>query len=265
LVLNALAGYDPRDPFAIETTEDFLQAVRRSIKGWKIAYSPNLDVFPIDPAIRRTVDEAVQCFVDAGATVEEVRLGLKRNQRELSDAWTRLMAPLNIAALEGMKAFGVDLMGEHRHDFPPDYLQRIDAGRNLSAVQLEADQAIRSEVYDAIQNALSTHEILVCPTLAAMPVDNASDGDTKGPTEVNGVELDPLIGWCLTYVTNFSGHPAASVPAGLSGGLPVGMQIIGRRYADSDVLAAAAAVERLRPWRNAYEICIKRRLEPLAT
>ena len=156
MVLNALAGYDPRDPFAIETTEDFLQAVRRSIKGWKIAYSPNLDVFPIDPAIRRTVDEAVQCFVDAGATVEEVRLGLKRNQRELSDAWTRLMAPLNIAALEGMKAFGVDLMGEHRHDFPPDYLQRIDAGRNLSAVQLEADQAIRSEVYDAIQNALST-------------------------------------------------------------------------------------------------------------
>ena len=97
-----------------------------------------------------------------------------------------------------------------------------------------------------------------------MPVDNASDGDTKGPAEVDGVEVDPLIGWCLTYTTNFSGHPSASVPAGLSGGLPVGMQIIGRRYADSDVLAAAAAVERLRPWRNAYEICIKRRLEALA-
>ena len=98
-----------------------------------------------------------------------------------------------------------------------------------------------------------------------MPVDNASDGDTKGPAQVDGVEVDPLIGWCLTYVTNFSGHPSASVPAGLSGGLPVGMQIIGRRYADSDVLAAAAAVERLRPWRNAYEICIGRRLEVLAT
>ena len=53
LALNALAGYDPRDPFSIETTEDFLAAIRRSIKGWKIAYSPNLDVFPIDPAIRR--------------------------------------------------------------------------------------------------------------------------------------------------------------------------------------------------------------------
>ena len=175
------------------------------------------------------------------------------------------MMPLNIGALESMKAFGIDLMGEHRRDFPPDYLQRVDAGRNLSALHLEVDQAIRSEVYDAIQSALACHEILVCPTLAAMPVDNASDCDTKGPAEVDGVEVDPLIGWCLTYVTNLSGHPSASVPAGLSGGLPVGMQIIGRRYADSDVLAAAAAVERLRPWRNAYEICIKRRLEALAT
>ena len=127
-----------------------LPAVRRSIKGWKIAYSPNLDVFPVDPAIRKTVDEAVRRFADAGASVEEVRLGLKRDQRELSDAWTRLMAPPYIGALEGMKAFGLDLMGEHRHDFPPDYLQRIDAGRNLSALQMEADQAIRSEVYDVI-------------------------------------------------------------------------------------------------------------------
>ena len=43
-----------------------------------------------------------------------MRLALKRNQRELSDVWPRLMARLNVAALEGVKAFGVDLMGEHR-------------------------------------------------------------------------------------------------------------------------------------------------------
>ena len=168
--------------------------------------------------------------------------------------------PLNIGALEGMKAFGIDLLGEHRDDFPPDYLPRIDVGKTLTAMDLAGDQAIRSEVYDAIQGVLATHEILVSPTLAAMPVDNAADGDTKGPTRVDGVEVDPLIGWCMTYVTNFSGHPSASVPAGLSGGLPVGMQLIGRRYADADVLAAAAAVERLRPWRQSYRICAERPL-----
>ena len=180
LALNALAGYDPRDPFAIETNEDFLAATRRSIRGWKVAYSPDLDVFAVEPAIRKSVDEAVRCFADAGAAVEEVRLGLKRSQRELSDSWTRLMMPLNIGALEGMKAFGIDLMGRHRDDFPPDYLQRIDAGRSLSAMDLASDQAIRSEVYDAIQGVLATHEILVSPTLGAMPVDNAANGTPRG-------------------------------------------------------------------------------------
>ena len=80
------------------------------------------------------------------------------------------------------------------------------------------------------------------------PVENAGDGNTMGPTEINGEQVDPLIGWCLTYFLNFSGHPAASLPAGLTAEqLPVGMQLIGRRYADADVLAASAAFERLRP------------------
>jgi amidase len=260
LVLNALAGYDPRDPYSIETNEDFLASTRRSISGWKIAYSPDFDVFPVDPAIRRVVDDAVRSFGDAGATVEEVKLGLKRSQRELSDAWTRLMMPLNLGGLEGMKAFGIDLLGQHRDDFPPDYLHRIDAARTLTAMDIEGDQAIRSEVYDAVQGVLATHELLVSPTLATMPVDNATNGDTRGPTHINGVEVDPLIGWCLTYLINFTGHPAASVPAGLSDGLPVGMQVIGRRYADGDVLAAAAAIERVRPWKAAYRICAERPL-----
>jgi amidase/aspartyl-tRNA(Asn)/glutamyl-tRNA(Gln) amidotransferase subunit A len=62
-----------------------------------------------------------------------------------------------------------------------------------------------------------------------------------------------LIGWCLTYPLNFTGHPAASIPAGLtSDGLPIGMQIIRRRFADDTVLAASAAFERVRPWQQTY-------------
>jgi amidase/aspartyl-tRNA(Asn)/glutamyl-tRNA(Gln) amidotransferase subunit A len=75
---------------------------------------------------------------------------------------------------------------------------------------------------------------------------------------INGEAVDPLIGWCLTYFVNFTGHPAASIPAGMLEGLPVGMQIIGRRGGDADVLAASAAFERIRPWQQSYQICAGR-------
>src|SRR5438270_413787 len=120
----------------------------------------------------------------------------------------------------------------------------IEIGYGLSAMDVWADQMIRTEVYDAIESVLQTYDVLVTPTLACMPVKNTDDGNTMGPREINGEEVDPLIGWCLTFLTNFSGHPSVSVPAGLSGGLPVGLQIIGRRGADVDVLAASAALER---------------------
>ena len=120
---------------------------------------------------------------------------------------------------------------------------------------------MRTHVYDQIQQVLRTHDLLVTPTLAALPVPNADDGNTVGPSSVEGVDVDPLIGWCLTYFLNYTGHPAASIPAGDVDGLPVGMQVVGRRYADGDLLAASAAYERIRPWHDAYARCAERPLD----
>jgi amidase/aspartyl-tRNA(Asn)/glutamyl-tRNA(Gln) amidotransferase subunit A len=228
------------------------------VKGWRIAYSPDLDVYPVESSVAGAVAAAVRGFVDAGATVDEVKVGIKRSQRELSDVWNRLIMPLNISGLEGLKAAGIDLMGDHPDDLPPEYRHWIEVGYGMSVMDVWNDQIIRTEVYDAIESALQKYELLVTPTLACVAVKNTTDGNTLGPSQINGEEVDPLIGWCLTYLTNFSGHPSVSVPAGLVDGLPVGMQIIGRRGADVDVLAASAAFERVRPWRDAYEICEKR-------
>jgi amidase/aspartyl-tRNA(Asn)/glutamyl-tRNA(Gln) amidotransferase subunit A len=258
LAVTVLSGYDPRDPHSLADEIDFVAEMRRPIAGMRIAYSADLDVFPIDPRIAAIVDEAVHAFEEAGAHVEPVKLGIKHSQRELSDAWSRLMMTLNLGALETMKAFGIDLLRDHRFDLPPEYLHWIEVGRTLTILDLNRDQVIRTEVYDAFQAVFAQYDLLVTPTLAAMPVANRDDGNTVGPGEVNGVAVDPLIGWCLTYPVNFTGHPACSIPAGMADNLPVGMQIIGRRYADADVFAASAAFEQIRPWAGHYRVCAER-------
>jgi amidase/aspartyl-tRNA(Asn)/glutamyl-tRNA(Gln) amidotransferase subunit A len=123
----------------------------------------------------------------------------------------------------------------------------------MSAWDVRSGELLRSSVYDPIQDILDDYDFIVSPTLSVPPFKNATDGNTLGPTEVNGESVDPTIGWCMTYPINYTGNPAASIPAGFTkGGLPIGMQIIGRRHGDEDLLAISAAFERARPWFQSY-------------
>lgn len=236
-----------------------MAALDADLRGTRIAYSPDFGVYPVDPDIASTVAAAVRAFEEAGAIVEQVDITLPYDHLELADLWCRMIAPLNIGAIEGLKAAGIDLLGEHRDSMPPEYVRRIEAGYGLSVTDLDRDQAMRTEVSDAVQGVVDDYDFLVTPTVSAMQVDNADDGDTVGPREVAGVQVERLIGWCMTYFVNFSGHPAASIPAGVVGGrLPVGMQIIGGRYDDAGVLTASRVFEQLRPWDHTYELCRER-------
>jgi amidase/aspartyl-tRNA(Asn)/glutamyl-tRNA(Gln) amidotransferase subunit A len=253
LALGALAGYDPRSPYGLDEEVDFTAALRGSVRGRRIAYSPNLDVYPVDRRVAEVVERAVRAFEEAGAHVEEVSLGIERDQRELSDLWCRMIMYGSVGAFESFKANGVDLLGEHREDFPEEYLRWVETGYRLTLPEIIHDQWLRSEIFDAIQGVFANYDLLVTPTVADVAVPNSDDGNTVGPSRIEGVDVDPLIGWCMTYFTNFTGHPSASVPAGLTDeGLPVGMQIIGKRYADTDVLTASAVFEQLRPWHHTY-------------
>jgi amidase/aspartyl-tRNA(Asn)/glutamyl-tRNA(Gln) amidotransferase subunit A len=126
-----------------------------------------------------------------------------------------------------------------------------------------ADQEVRTEVYDAVEGALAGYDLLLAPTLTCLPIENEAGGNTLGPAEINGVSINRLIGFCPTFFFNFTGHPAASVPAGLvEGKWPVGLQIVGRRFQDADVMRASAYFEAARPWRQTYDL-VKGR--PVAT
>jgi amidase/aspartyl-tRNA(Asn)/glutamyl-tRNA(Gln) amidotransferase subunit A len=195
----------------------------------------------------------VPAFTVVGAEVDEVTIDLRHTQRDLAALWCRQMGVLYANTVAEFKQSGIDLLGEHRATMTPEFVAMVEAVQDLSAVAYMRDDTIRTDVFDAVQDVFDTYDLLVTPTVAVPPFDNASDGTTVGPTVINGQDVDPLIGWCLTYPLNFTGHPAASIPAGFTpDGLPVGMQVVGRRFADAVVLAASAAFERVRPWFPAY-------------
>lgn len=258
LALDVLSGYDDRDPFALDDPTTFAGATRRSIKGRRIAFSPDFGVYPVDRRIAARVKDAVQVFEQAGAVVEQVKFEFRYSHTELTDLWCRMFGPINVDGLEGLD--GVAPLRDHREDFPAEFLRSIDAGYRLTALDMLRDQRMRTHVFEEIQRVMRCYDLLVTPTLGCLPVDNATDGNTVGPMSIEGVDVDPLIGWCLTYLINFTGHPAASIPAGFIDGMPVGMQLIGRRYGDASVLAASAAYERMRPWHAQYALAAQRPL-----
>src|SRR5262249_43031283 len=138
-------------------------------------------------------------------------------------------------------------------ELTPEFRDMLEMAGRVSAVDHTLDGRLCTEVHDALEDVFERYDLIVSPTLAVPPVPNAGDRNTRGPVEINGEALAPLLGWCMTYPFILTGHPAASVPAGLTGdGLPVGLQIIGRRHADETVLAAAAAFERMQPWFASY-------------
>jgi amidase/aspartyl-tRNA(Asn)/glutamyl-tRNA(Gln) amidotransferase subunit A len=256
LLVDVMSGPHPRDPLSVpDDGTDFLGAVRRGIEGMQVGYNPNFDVFPVDPRVRDVVDDAVGALEDAGATVERVDLGVEQSHEELTDLWIRQIGSLYHSAVEGFKDDGLDLLGGHREEMSPEFVEMLDETRDQTMIGMKRDDHARTALFDTLQDAFVEYDLLVTPTLAVPPVENAGpgEGETLGPSKVDGEAVDPLIGWCLTHPINATGHPAASVPAGLTdAGLPVGMQVISRRFADDDVFAAAGAVERVRQWHDDY-------------
>lgn len=253
LMLSAMAGPHPRDPFSLPKTERSLGEVARGgLSGKRVAFSPNLGGFPVDPDVASKIGASIDVLKMAGAVTEIVEIKLPADQVELAALWGRLMGVLYADSLTGVLGLGVDIMGDHLDELTPAFRDMLVAAQSRSAMETRADERLRTAVFDAIQDAFDGYDFLVTPTLSVTAVLNRDDGLTTGPSEVGGVSVDPSIGWCLTYPFNFTGHPAASIPAGLANGLPVGLQIVGQRHDDAGVLAASAAFEEIAPWMSSY-------------
>jgi Asp-tRNA(Asn)/Glu-tRNA(Gln) amidotransferase A subunit family amidase len=250
LMLDVMAGPHPEDPFTHpDEGVDYRGAVDRPVDGLEVAYSPDLGVFPVEPAVRETVADACGALEASGATVHEVDVEYGRSREEIADVWRTYFQTLMAGvALQVEEAHGVDLLGDHRDEVDPLFVRIVEAGREFAVTGRKRADIVRTDVYDAVQNIFAEYDLLVTPTLGVLPFETTE----RGPTEVDGEPADPYLDWILSWVFNMTDHPAASVPAGFVDGLPVGLQVVGPRLGDERVLAASAAVERHRPWADRY-------------
>ena len=249
LLLEVMSGYDGRDPLSVPCGADYVGSTDRPTDGLSVAYSPDLDLQPVDPTVREVVGEAVDDLAAAGATVESVDIELPP-YGDLSMAYVTQVGAFFAAFAEQLEAaHDIDFRTADVEDTVRSTVALADG---VETLEERLQNVPRTGSYRAIEAALEGHDALITPTLTVPPYGkHLADGY---PTEIDGesvlgVPTDAM----LTWVFNLTGHPAASVPAGFTDeGLPVGLQVVGRRYAESDVLAVSAALERARPWVGAY-------------
>jgi aspartyl-tRNA(Asn)/glutamyl-tRNA(Gln) amidotransferase subunit A len=222
LLFMASAGYDERDPYSISGPgPDLLAACRQDVKGMRVAYSQTLGYARPDAEVLRVVDAAAKRFEDFGCTVEPVERVFERD-------------PVDIWAAEFYAGAGTRLR---------------------PFLEAKREQALRQELRDyygkvferyALRDALrplfERYDILLSPVLPVTALD-------VGKNVPDHHADRNLVSWVYyTYPFNVTGHPAATVCAGIaSEGMPVGLQIVGRTMGDSDVVRAAAAYERSQP------------------
>lgn len=246
LVLSVIAGYDDRDRLSIRSDDvDWLGAVRGDLRGLRVAYSPDLGYAAVDPAVRAVVDQAATVFErDLGCTVEQADPGWEDPYDALL---TLILCESDLAGMRRM----ADELGERMSPHLVEVLRN-----DWTAEQLTSAVVRRKAVYNAAWRFFRTYDLLLTPTL---PVPAFEHG-LQGPAAIDGREVDAFYWLSFTFPFNFTGQPAATVPAGFTDdGLPVGLQIVGRRMDDALVLRASAAFEAAAPWRDRWPPILIRR------
>ena len=254
VIYSRMAYRNARDPLSLNSgNPDFTELMKKNVTGMRVGFTADFGVFEVDDEVKRIVQKAALKLSQAGMTVEPVKFNIKRSQNELAELWCRSISIDTSIELELMKRNGIDLVRYHRDELPEEFIYWNEVAAKSTVMDYYNFNVIRTELLDAFEDAFEKFDIIVSPVTVCLPVKNARDKNTKGPELANGKKCESLIGFCETFFANFTGNPAASVPAGLSeSGLPVGMQIIGRKFCDADVFAVSHAFEQIQPW--SYEI-----------
>jgi len=236
--LDICAGPHPNDLDALDAPPGAYEAatLAPAPRLKRIAWSADLGFAPVDPEVRRIAGEAGRALAEAvGAELVEANPGFA----DPIDTWFTIAAPGDARAVAAMTE-------EQRALLERGFLAWADQATRITAVMLAEALEARHQLNRAMTAFFQTYDLLLTPTVPC----TAFLAGGPPPTEIDGQAVTPAGFVAFTSPFNTTGHPAASLPAGLaSDGLPVGLQVVAPRHADALVLAASAAYEAARPWR----------------
>jgi amidase len=235
LLLSVLSGPDPRVPMALDAVPPPVRPgqvaglLARDLRGVRVAWSADLGL-PVERAVREVLAPARQVLEDLGCEMIDAAPDLSG-----ADEVFRTRRAFRFAT-----SFG-PLMRRHRDRLGPNVTWNTDRGLELSVGDLSRATVLHAAVAARVSEFFGSVEVLACPVTQVVPFDVTLDW----VHDIDGEPQHTYLDWMASaYLISVTGLPAISVPAGFTpDGLPVGLQLVGRRRADWSLLQVAHAFE----------------------
>jgi Asp-tRNA(Asn)/Glu-tRNA(Gln) amidotransferase A subunit family amidase len=235
LLFQVMSGHDPRVP--LSDLPPYLPAPSApDVRGWRVGWSPDLGLAAVDPEIRAICAEALSCLMEAGAIVEEAAPDIS-------------MVPDLVGPLRAARQVAQDqsrgVVAGIQNEFVGQY---VDKAAVYSAGEVGRAEHLRSSLWQSVAGFFAAHELLVTVStqVPAFPVEEMF------PPQIDGRDIADAIEASITcYAITVTGLPAISIPVGRTrSGLPVGLQVIGRRFQEATLFGIARIFEAARPWAS---------------
>jgi aspartyl-tRNA(Asn)/glutamyl-tRNA(Gln) amidotransferase subunit A len=190
----------------------------------------------VDTEVKKSVLDSLEVFRDFGWDVNEIKMKLRKPELPFYTLWTSKLA-FELAPK----------LNEWENKMDPDIVRLVKGGMGYDAFSLIRAQKARKEIYETFYKIFTEIDILITPT-TAVP---AFDTDIMFPPIINNKKVSPTAWQAFTFPFNLTEQPAASIPCGWSkDGLPIGMQIIGPKFAESTILQVSKVFEGEKPWQE---------------
>jgi aspartyl-tRNA(Asn)/glutamyl-tRNA(Gln) amidotransferase subunit A len=241
LMLEAMAGQHPSDPYSYGApATGFVAAAQPegSLQGLRIAWRPFMANSAIDGQVLEMTERAAMVLGELGAIVEPMDDDLE----PVEPIWFAYSSALWNARFR-------DALPKWRGKMSPTLIRQMELGKDTTGEAVGRALLARTQLFKKVQSWFERYDIVVSPTLTrtAIPIEEK----LFEPIEIEGQKTDTVrkAWYPYTHPFNMTGHPAITLPCGFhSDGLPVAIQLVGRRSEDARLFRVSALFEQARPW-----------------